>query len=92
MQAATWMNLRTLGLSEISQLQRIHFIDSTYRRCPEQPNSETERNRMVPGARRGRNEKLLFHGYRVVSVWEYGKKVLKRIMVITQQCECSYCH
>lgn len=40
----------------------------------------------------GRNEKLLFHGYRVVSVWEYGKKVLKRIMVITQQCECSYCH
>jgi hypothetical protein len=25
-----------------------------------------------------RNEELLFHGYRVVSVWEYGKKVLKK--------------
>ena len=55
MQAATWVNPENIMLSEISHHKGQMLYDSTYRRCPEQSDSEIERNRMVPEA--GRREK-----------------------------------
>lgn len=39
----------------------------------------------------GENEELLFNGYGVL-VWEHGRNFGERVVVVAQQCECTYCH